>query len=379
MLREAAGQAVPSEPVWCEAQWWLGEITLNSGDMTTALGHFTAICDAIADRGPSRALALGLGGRSDALAYLGRVTEALDQARQSLAMAGELGYPDAQSLALGDLAQATSYAGDPDGAVDFARQAGQIPGVRGWIRRVSDYLLTAVLIAAGDTAAAEPVCAAALARARDAGDQWNLAALLPHMADLHLRAGRAGDAARHLRESLQAVLETGAGGGWLVNILETCGYLCAATGRPAQAVTLLAAMEAQYRSSHWEFPETHRWVHRLREVLRDAGQVLGPDAARAAGERGAAMSPAAAAEYALMLTEEPGPQQAPAAPGLGLLSARERELVTLVARGRTDAQIAAELFISVRTVGSHLDRIRDKTGCRRRADLTRLALSTGLI
>jgi DNA-binding CsgD family transcriptional regulator len=61
------------------------------------------------------------------------------------------------------------------------------------------------------------------------------------------------------------------------------------------------------------------------------------------------------------------------------LSPRERELVTLVARGRTDAQIAGELFISVRTVRSHLDRIRDKTGCRRRADLTRLALEEGLV
>ena len=63
----------------------------------------------------------------------------------------------------------------------------------------------------------------------------------------------------------------------------------------------------------------------------------------------------------------------------GQLSARERELVILVAQGRTNAQIAAELHISVRTVGSHLDRIRDKTGCRRRADLTRLALATGLV
>jgi DNA-binding CsgD family transcriptional regulator len=35
----------------------------------------------------------------------------------------------------------------------------------------------------------------------------------------------------------------------------------------------------------------------------------------------------------------------------------------LVARGRTDAQIAAELYISVCTLRSHLDRIRDKTGC----------------
>ena len=69
-------------------------------------------------------------------------------------------------------------------------------------------------------------------------------------------------------------------------------------------------------------------------------------------------------------------QQAPV--DLVHLSARERQLVSLVADGNTDAQIAAQLYISVRTVHSHLDRIRDKTGCRRRADLTRLALQAGL-
>jgi DNA-binding CsgD family transcriptional regulator len=84
-----------------------------------------------------------------------------------------------------------------------------------------------------------------------------------------------------------------------------------------------------------------------------------------------------AAEFASMLTA-PDPQTAQR-PGLAQLSARERELVTLIARGRTDAQIATQLYISVRTVRSHLDRIRDKTSCRRRADLTRLALHAGLI
>ena len=90
------------------------------------------------------------------------------------------------------------------------------------------------------------------------------------------------------------------------------------------------------------------------------------------------MSLETAAEYALCCPKTPArpTQRPPAAAGL---SARERELVTLVARGRTDAQIAAELYISVRTVRSHLDRIRDKTGCRRRADLTRLALTAGLV
>ena len=53
--------------------------------------------------------------------------------------------------------------------------------------------------------------------------------------------------------------------------------------------------------------------------------------------------------------------------------------MTLVARGRTDAQIAADLSIGVRTVRSRLDRIRAKTGSHRRADLTRLALQANLV
>jgi DNA-binding CsgD family transcriptional regulator len=88
------------------------------------------------------------------------------------------------------------------------------------------------------------------------------------------------------------------------------------------------------------------------------------------------MSLATAAEYALLLTV-PGP--AAVARGAGRLSVRERELVTLVGRGCTDTQIAEQLYISVRTVRSHLNRIRDKTGCRRRTDLTRLTLTAGLV
>jgi len=61
-----------------------------------------------------------------------------------------------------------------------------------------------------------------------------------------------------------------------------------------------------------------------------------------------------------------------------LLSDREKEVLRLVAQGRTDEQIGGELYINVKTVHSHLDHIKDKTGERRRADLTRLALRLGL-
>ena len=128
---------------------------------------------------------------------------------------------------------------------------------------------------------------------------------------------------------------------------------------------------------HHQIPKWPQDARCREGPLRRARQALGPSRTQAAEQRGAAMSLETAAEYALMLTD-PGPPQ-PAAPVPGTLSARERELVVLVARGRTDAQIADELYISIRTVRSHLDRIGDKTRCRRRVDLTRLALTTGLV
>lgn len=51
------------------------------------------------------------------------------------------------------------------------------------------------------------------------------------------------------------------------------------------------------------------------------------------------------------------------------LSVRERELLRLIAQGRTDREIGAELHISARTVQKCLGRIRDKTGLRRRSEL----------
>jgi DNA-binding CsgD family transcriptional regulator len=112
---------------------------------------------------------------------------------------------------------------------------------------------------------------------------------------------------------------------------------------------------------------------------RQARAALGPAKYQAAEKRGMAMALDTAAQFALMLSAKPTADEAESPPGIQQLSAREQELVALVGQGRTDAQIASQLQISIRTVSSHLDRIRDKTGCRRRADLTRLALQAGLV
>ena len=374
LLGQVAGRAEPGSDGWCAAQFWLGRTAAHSGDLAVSLGHFTALRDAAAERGPSRVLADGLAHRASILSTMGRYAEAAGEARRSLAVARELGYPAGEAVALANLSDAAQEAGDQDRAVRLARQAAQITdGVPGSDARWVSYILAGELIEAGDLAAAEPVCAATLARARDAGDMFNLVGLLALRVTLDLEAGRLPDAAAHLREALQLATRTGS---WneTGNALEGCGLLCAATGRPAEAVTVWAARVALQQ--HQEIPDWPAEARRREGPLRQARQALGPERTRAAEERGAAMSLATAAEYALLLTD-PGPPQ----PGAGpeRLSAREQELVILVARGRTDAQIAAQLYISIRTVRSHLDRIRDKTGCRRRADLTRLALTAALI
>ena len=375
LLRGAAGRAEAGSDSWCTVQFWIWLAALLSSDLAGTLDHATALRDAAAGRGPSRPMADGLMGRAVALVNLGRTAEAAGEARRSLAVAREIGYRTGEMHAQGVLSFAARSGDDLDGGVQFARQAAQITaGVAGAIVRWSSYVLTGALIMAGDLTAADDICAAGLARSRDAGDVINQSLLLPQMVIVDLHAGRIEDAAAHLREGLQVAVRTG--GGELLDCLEACGYLCAATGRPAEAVTIWAASAALFRQRG--YADAPADLRRQEEPLRTARQALGPARSRAADERGAAMSLATAAEYALMLTA-PAPQQQGPPPGLAKLSARERELVTLVARGHTNAQIAAQLYISVRTVGSHLDRIRDKTGCRRRADLTRLALTTGLV
>jgi len=257
--------------------------------------------------------------------------------------------------------------------VRLARRAQQIPsGIPSWLAGSCSFLLTGLLTDAGDLAAAEEICVAGLALSRDAGDLSIQAPLLARMAVLDVRTGRLEDAAAHLREALQISRRTGSLFD-LLGSLYSGGFLCAATGRHAEALTVWAAGTALGPDG---FTDAPAHVRRQQDAMREARRSLGSARARGAEARGAAMSPATAAEYALMLTA-PGPSAPPL--GDGQLSAWERELVTLVAQGRTNAQIAAQLDISMRTVSSRLGQIKDKTGCRRRADLTRLALSAGLV
>ena len=97
------------------------------------------------------------------------------------------------------------------------------------------------------------------------------------MVILDLEAGRLQDAAAHLREALQLDTRTGQWGE-LGNALDCCGLLCAATGRPAEAVTVWAARAALLR--HQEVRDTPEEARRREGPLRRARQALGPGRTR---------------------------------------------------------------------------------------------------
>ena len=378
LLRTASEDAAAGSGAWYATQMWLGQAAAVTGDITVSLGHYTAVLDALAVGAPSPVLIEAMVRRAGCLLDSDLIPEGAEEARRALALAREIGHLEGEALALVVLSIAAFEAGDTENALEWAHQACRIDpaAITGSLARRCSNLLTTDLTYSGELAAARRNCADGLALARQAGDLAAEVFCLVFLAELELREGRIPEARAALREALELGARLGS---WfrLMDCVDECGHLCAATGRNVEAITLWAT----YAAGLVQASEAPQVSQRRQEPLRKAARALGPARTRAAEERGAAMTLETAAEFAVILTapDPQGPQAPQPSLGLAQLSARERELVTLVAQGRTDTQIAAQLYISVSTVRSHLERVRDKSGCRRRADLTRLALQAGLV
>jgi predicted ATPase/DNA-binding CsgD family transcriptional regulator len=131
----------------------------------------------------------------------------------------------------------------------------------------------------------------------------------------------------------------------------------------AAAVPLLPAIDSLYDY------EGHVTAARSR---------LGEEAFEAAWAKGRKMTPEQTVEYALEEPEAPTQAEAPPDYPAGL-SAREVEVLRLLANGMTNAQIAQELYISPRTVNAHLGSVYHKIGSSTRAEATRFASEHGLL
>jgi len=142
------------------------------------------------------------------------------------------------------------------------------------------------------------------------------------------------------------------------------GLSALAAGRHADADALLARA-----GQHAERLQCWPWVVDALRARRRASEANGDDG-RAFSDRAEAL-----ARRLGMTTCAPGRTDGAAIDGL---TAREREVLALVAGGRSNQEIAASLFISYRTAKTHVSNILTKLGARDRAEAAIMARDAGL-
>ena len=314
---------------------------------------------------------------------------------------------------------------------DLPAALAQIDEAVGLARRAGDPRLIADLLGHravfegedGDMDAAFADQEEALVLSRATGDNYRLAITLSNFAVDELAAGELGAARAHLQEanmladnlgypnlsaalrenlgfvnlvdedprnarrlfldSLDTARITGAKSSYSRGALLGLALAAGADGDPTVAATLHGVADEQ-AGRDWSAIEVglrDRDHACLRTTLGDAAFEVAYGHGRSLSQAdGIAMAVGTAEPDPRVTSAVTGPAagQATAGSSAGPLSEREREIVALLAGGATDAQIAERLFLSVNTVRSHLERIRDKTGARRRAELVRYALQVGI-
>ncbi|QOV34003.1 response regulator transcription factor [Streptomyces ferrugineus] len=115
-------------------------------------------------------------------------------------------------------------------------------------------------------------------------------------------------------------------------------------------------------------------------LLKDSGPTLLAEAVRAAAAGDSLVSPSITVR---LLKHVTAPQTATAAPvrpaatPMEPLTDRELDVVRLVALGRTNAEIAAELYVSLSTVKTHLSSVQLKLSARNRVEIAAWAWQNG--
>lgn len=110
-------------------------------------------------------------------------------------------------------------------------------------------------------------------------------------------------------------------------------------------------------------------------LLKDSGPALLVEAVRAAADGESLVSPSVTVRLLERLSDPVG--EDPEA--VKVLTERELDVVELVARGRTNAEIAAALFVSVSTVKTHLEAVRAKLSARNRVEIAAWAWEHGVV
>ena len=323
-------------------------------EWTAALGRWTASrSDLPSFRGQC------LVHRAEILQVHGAWGEALDEAERARACLAQPPPHPAIGAAYYQLAEIHRLRGDFGKAEEAYRQASRHgrepqPGV------------ALLRLAQGRVEAARSAIDRALGETRD---RLRRARLLGASVEIRLAAGDA-PAARAAAEEIAAVASVLGAPYFDALSAHATGAVLLAEGQPGAALELLRRAEGA-----WRDVQAPHEAARARTLVALACRALGDDDSAAmeldaALEEFRALGAARDAARAKDLVAGPGPAAA--------LTAREVEVIALVATGRTNRAISTELGISEKTVARHVSNIFTKLGLSSRAAATAYAFRHGL-
>ena len=233
----------------------------------------------------------------------------------------------------------------------------------------------------GDMTGAAALTEESLTLARASGAAFLLALGLPVLAEIRLAEGHPDQALAMCREALHLSEEFGPA--TAANALTGIAGAVGTQGEPIRAARLLGAVQSLCERLGWRRAPA---LGQHQRVLAAVRARLDDPAFTEAWEEGRALSLSEATADALAVATEIAAAavstthsaRAHAATAAGL-TAREHEILRLVVAGKSNPEIGVVLFISHRTVATHLRHIYDKLGVSGRAEAITAAIRRDLI